>query len=259
MIYGIDVWEGALNIDESIILKAGVKFIIPRLNDMNGGHHPDVNFAAEWEQSESFLRAPYFVYNPWVSGLINAQFLMDSLSTFGVLSQVTKIMDDIEVKKADYPPAEYADQMVAYYSYLARYKYSHLCYTGQWFLAYLSHWPATVDYCWARYPYYVYPDQKANISWVDAIGRINQLGWNPDPAKVCPGPIKVWQCTADRYILPGTADRPMDICISNLSWEQFLAWWGVQQAPGPVIATQDWAHAITNWARTMGYTGPEPE
>ena len=34
----LDVWEGSLDIDETLLLSEGVKGLIIRLNDMNGGH-----------------------------------------------------------------------------------------------------------------------------------------------------------------------------------------------------------------------------
>jgi GH25 family lysozyme M1 (1,4-beta-N-acetylmuramidase) len=182
MITGIDVWEGSLDINESIILEAGVKFVFIRLNDMNGGHHPDANFTTEWEQCESFLRAPYFVYNPWVSGKVNAEFLLDTIPT----EEVTKVMDDIEVVKKDYPAADYAREVANYYLITSRYRYTHVLYTGQWFLGNLSYWPTNVDYCWARYPNYLYPDGRIEITWADLNTRLVTYGWNPDPQKRCP-------------------------------------------------------------------------
>ena len=49
------------------------------------------------------------------------------------------------------------------------------------------------------------------------------------------------------YGAPPEADKDMDLDRCRLSWLQ-------QYAP-----PQDWAQSITTWARTQGYTGPEPE
>ena len=54
----IDVWEGALDIDEALLRNAGVVGIITRLNDINGGHHKDENFDKQWEQSQYFCVLP---------------------------------------------------------------------------------------------------------------------------------------------------------------------------------------------------------
>ena len=53
--------------------------MITRLNDINGGHHKDENFDKQWKQAQYFLRAPYFVYNPWVNGKGNYDWLMANL------------------------------------------------------------------------------------------------------------------------------------------------------------------------------------
>lgn len=67
----LDVWEGSLDIDEQIIADGGVVGLIIRLNHISGGHHMDENFTTQWLQAINFLRAPYFVYNPWVDGKAN--------------------------------------------------------------------------------------------------------------------------------------------------------------------------------------------
>jgi len=225
MILGVDVWEGALDIDEGILLSAGVKFVIPRLNDMNGGHHKDTNFDNQWLQAEPFLRAPYFVYNPWVSGKINAEWLLDNLPTKGV----TRKFSDVEVRKPEYPAETYANEVDIFKNELARWETTPtVCYTGQWFLSYLSHWPIDWEYWWARYPWYLYPGTKQTISWEDLRLRIDYVGWKPDPAKACPGIVRLWQCTADRYIPPGCANRPMDMNVALMTLSELSAWWGAE-------------------------------
>lgn len=226
MLLGVDVWEGSLDIDESILLAAGIKYCIVRLNDMNGGHHKDANFDNQWEQSKPFLRAPYFVYNPWQSGKINAEWLLDNLP-----DGVSRIFPDIEVRKDGYSPEDYADQVVVYKTEVAKYvPRPQVCYTGQWFLSCLSHWPIDWEYWWARYPFYLYPGAKQTISWEDLRLRIDYVGWNPDPGKKCPGAVAMWQCTADRYIPPGCANRPMDMNVMLKTPTEATAWWG-QEAP----------------------------
>jgi hypothetical protein len=104
-----------------------------------------------------------------------------------------------------------------------------------WFLTYLSYWPKNVDYWWARYPYMLYPDTKTFITWEKIQSTINALGWNPDPKKLCPGTVKLWQCSADRYYLPGTNNRAMDINVFNGTTAELSAWWG---ASAPLTLSQ---------------------
>lgn len=89
----LDVWEGSLDIDEEIIHGGGVVGFIIRLNHISGGHHMDTNFTPQWAQSINFLRAPYFVYNPWVDGKTNFNWLMANLPQ----NDVTLVSADIEV------------------------------------------------------------------------------------------------------------------------------------------------------------------
>ena len=75
----LDVWEGSLDIDETILREGGVVGLIIRMNDINGGHHIDMTFDSQWKQAELFLRAPYFVYNPWVNGAANFNWMHNRL------------------------------------------------------------------------------------------------------------------------------------------------------------------------------------
>lgn len=229
MIAGIDTWEGQLEIDEIVLKANDVQFIIPRLNSISGGHHKDELFDKQWSEAAGFYRAPYMVYNPWVSGTVNATWLLDNLPKEGV----TRVFADIEVKKDDYSPELYAIEVEKFIAQVSKY-YLPTIYTGGWFLNVLSYWPKC-DYWWARYPYYLYPSTATFITWPDLYSRINYVGWNPDPKKVCPGEVKLWQCTADRYYLPGTSNRVVDVNVSNMKPEEFSAWWG---AKAPLTITQ---------------------
>jgi hypothetical protein len=44
-VYGVDVWEGSLDVEEPVLKEAGIEFTIVRLNDMQWRHHKvDKNF-----------------------------------------------------------------------------------------------------------------------------------------------------------------------------------------------------------------------
>jgi len=224
----LDVWEGALDINEPLLLDNGIAGLIIRINDMNGGHHKDTNFDNQWAQAVNFLRAPYFVYNPWVTGSANYQWLKSNLPSSGV----TRLFVDIEVIKSGYPAATYADEVQAFMQLaLADYPRTAI-YTGGWFLPIVAHWPGG-DYWWARYPYTFYPDGRENWSWTSLWQAVNDYGFWPDQLHKCPGTVKLWQFTGDRLILPGCANRPIDISMWNGGLASLQDWWGSEK-PEPV-------------------------
>jgi hypothetical protein len=228
MILGIDVWEGSLDINESTLVNNGVKYIVSRLNSISGGHHKDDNFDKQWDESAPFLRAPYFVYSPWATGSANAEWLLANTP-----KESTLVFADIEVKKDGYSPDEYAKQVELFCNITRTYK--RLCiYTGGWFKSYLSYWPKG-DYWWARYPYHLYPSTVTTTTWEVIRQRVEYVGWYPDPLKICPGTVKLWQCSADRYILPGTAGRVIDINAWSGTQNELEIWWGSEAPATPTI------------------------
>lgn len=243
-ILGVDVWEGNPDLDEAILLAAGVKFIAIRLNDINGGHHMDENFAEQWAQAEGFIRWPYFVYNPWKSGLENFEWLFGRIP-----AEARAVSIDIEVRKAGYSPTTYANQVADFVS-RARLVWNINIYSGAWFLPCLAQWPGDVEYWWARYPYSLYPPSTQRITWEQLAQKLAATPWQPGTT---PGPCRMWQCTADRYILPGCSTH-LDINLWNGTLEDLAAWAGQQTLP-----PQDWRWAVTGFIRQLGYTGPDPD
>jgi hypothetical protein len=223
-----DVWEGSLDIDEPVLREGGVVGFMVRLNDMNGGHHMDMTFDAQWKQVENFLRAPYFVYNPWVNGAANFNWMHNHLP-----DGVSIVFADVEVTKPGYSPETYADELQFFYNLCAQH-YKTVIYTGAWFLPLVSHWP-DCEYWWARYPYYLCPQgDRVQWTWSEFSQRAHAYGYKPDPNDYCPGVEKVWQCSGDKVILPGTANRPMDLNLFNGSLAELEEWWGATLPPIPV-------------------------
>lgn len=250
MEFGLDVWEGSLDIDEPVLRENGISFLIPRLNSISGILHKDDLFDVQWEQASSFLRAPYFVYTPWETGKINAEWLLDNIPT-----NAPRFFADIEVRKLDYPPKTYAAEIASFFALTDKY-YKSAVYTGGWFLDVVAYWPIR-DYWWGRYPYFLYPDKTTYISWQEFYDRVEYVGWYPDPYKLCPGTVKVWQCTGDRYILPGTASRVMDVNIWRDTFDDLVAWWG-GEAPvnPPPVATNPTIKLVTLMGDIRVRTGP---
>lgn len=223
----LDVWEGQLEVDEAELIRGGVKGLIIRLNDMNGGHHMDTGFEAQWKQAgeAGFLRAPYFVYNPWDSGAENFEWLKAHCPA------THTICIDVEVRKEGYAATSYASQFAAFMG-RAQQTWAHVVtYTGGWFVPYLSYWPTTCQYWWARYPSVMYPAARESWSWDKLHTMLNGLVW---PAFSAPGRVTLWQCSGDRIILPGTV-RAVDINIFNGTADELSAWFGAE-APTPAIS-----------------------
>ena len=223
MILGVDVWEGQLETDETILKASDVQIIVPRLNSISGGHHKDDLFDKQWTEAAGFFRGPYFVYNPWVYGTLNAEWLLKNVPSSGV----TRVFADIEVKKDGYSPDTYAAEVGKFIEQVQKY-YPVTIYTGMWFLSTLSYWPKNVDYWWARYPWVLYPETKTFSTWERMHTLIDSVGWNPDPKKLCPGTVMLWQCSADRFYLPGTNNRAIDINVFKGTAEELSSWWGTK-------------------------------
>jgi hypothetical protein len=218
----LDVWEGSLDVDEKTIFEGGIIGLLIRLNHMSGGHHMDTNFTTQWIQSVNFLRAPYFVYNPWVDGRVNYNWLMANLPK----NDVTLVAADVEVVYKEYSPEVYADQ-VQIFTDLLKSQVHMIIYTGQWFLSYLSRWPTNIEYWWARYPDRFHPDQSEAWSYEKLEIETEKYGFYPDPQKKSPGPVEVWQCSGDRIKLPGCQGRAVDVNLINKTPAATREWWGV--------------------------------
>lgn len=245
----IDTWEGQPKLPLDQLTSGNVAGVIMRLNDMKGGHHLDTLFTETWDYYKDFLRAPYFVYNPWVSGTANYAWLRDHMP-----EGCPCVMADIEVRYTDYSPDAYASQVADFIS-LAALKWTTKIYTGQWFLPYLSFWPKNVGYWWAQYPYSMYPSSSGPVTWEQLRAMIKVLKWPPVNASTSPATVELWQCSGDRLILPGST-RSVDINLFPGSFNQLKAWLGYPLEEIPIPLT--WEQSIDAWARGLGFDGPKP-
>jgi GH25 family lysozyme M1 (1,4-beta-N-acetylmuramidase) len=218
-ILGIDTWEGQLEIDEATLKSNSVAFMFVRLNDMNGGHHKDEGFDKQWAEAKNFYRAPYFVYNPWVNGLQNFQWLQANMPV-----DSKSLAVDIEVKYTGYSPVTYAAEVAKFESLLKVNGYKYVIYTGEWFLQYLSAWNKDADYWWAQYPLEFYPSSVLRLTWDELRARLVKYTAPANAAK-CPGRLKMWQFSGDRLILPGN-DREMDTNVHLGTDAELIAFFG---------------------------------
>lgn len=240
----VDLWEGSLDIDEPVLLPF-VSGLIPRLNHISGQLHKDELFDQQWAQAEPFsVRFPYFVYTPWSTGRQNFDWLMANLP-----AGVRRVAVDVEVKRDGYSPTEYAANVDGFYNLCCQAGLWPVIYTGAWFLTYLSKWPTKAEYWWARYPTYLYPAQSETVTWEYITNRIAALIWSPTAIGQC----QLWQCSADRYKLPGCCGRVVDLNVWRYSEAELVDW------VGAAAPRRSWQVEIDAWARKLGYSGVGPE
>jgi GH25 family lysozyme M1 (1,4-beta-N-acetylmuramidase) len=226
-IFGIDSWEGNLIINEPELKLGGVSFLIPRMNSISGALHMDDTFLTQWAEAEPFIHFPYYVYTPYSPGAVNWAWLKAHLP-----AGVKRIAVDIEVKRPDYPAWAYAAQVYQFLDDVQMYGLKPVIYTGAWFLDTLDSWPAYVEYWWARYPYALYPPDSQRITWAELRVKLDALGWNP---ACTTGTCHLWQCSGDRYKLPGMNDRVADINVWDGTLNELRAWVGDNVEDEPTL------------------------
>lgn len=227
----VDCWEGNKTMDTNTLLAAGVKGIIVRLNDMNGGHHIDVNFANQWAEAIKYpARTLYFVYNPWVSGQENFDWLHKNCPS----DAPGLLMIDHELTWTGSPPPILAREFETFKNLVLQWKKMAI-YTGGFVIPWMTYWPTDVDYWWARYPSSIQkPDVPGHIQsdWATVTSLMKSLGWNPDTQNLSPLPPKMWQCTS-KYILPGTNGTPIDLNIWPDTVDNLKLWFNGNVNPLP--------------------------
>lgn len=225
----IDTWEGQAEIDEAVLKANDVAGIIVRLNNMNGGHHMDLNFQNQWDQAKAFVRAPYFVYNPWADGAANYVWLASHMP-----SDAKAVLLDVEVMKFDYAEATYATELQKFYN-MVRAKWTTAIYTSEGYLPMLSSWPAGAEFWWAEYPREFYTGGIFNLTWTELRVMLQKYD-KPLNASKIPGPLRMWQFSGDCLVLPGNS-RIMDANVFYGSRAQLEAWLGapsVVSNPNPI-------------------------
>ena len=138
----VDTYEEERQINEQALIANNIVGMIIRLNNMEGGHHMDANFIVQWAEAGNagLLRIPYFVYNPWVDGQENYDWLVRHMPF-----EAKAVMVDIEVSKPGYSPSTYATE-VARFCQIVGTRWNFMIYTGENYLSLLSSWPTNADY-----------------------------------------------------------------------------------------------------------------
>ncbi len=229
----VDTWESQGDIDEAVYKENNVAAIIVRLNDMRGGHHIDEGFAKQWGEAENFLRAPYFVYNPWKDAQGNFDWLIANCP-----AEAHTVLIDIEVTKFLYSKNTYAVQVDLFMDMVFEKWGTRTIYTGAWFLEMLAYWPQDADYWWAQYPFAFY--QSGHMEWDEVRAILDEKGWRePFNADKIPGTYKMWQFTGDKLILPGN-DESIDISLFPGTLEELATFLGYpEEVPEPPSTDAD--------------------
>lgn len=214
-LFVIDTWESGGEFDMKVLLENEVAGMIVRLNDMSGGHHMDTGFLKQWEQAAQLpVRIPYFVYNPWVNGQMNYDWLISHLPL-----ECGSIMIDLEVAYAGITKEKYASEFWDFWHKVTSSPLNAILYTGAGYLDLLSTWRKDVGYWWAQYPYQFYSNRR--MTW----GRLRtELGTfdAPTNADKVPGPLKLWQLSGDKIIMEGCS-KATDINVWYGSLDEFKA------------------------------------
>jgi len=225
----LDVWEGNSEMDETKFAEGNVVGLIIRLNGMDGGHHLDTNFKKQWSESQNFNPSVYFVYNPWVNGQANFDWLNSNMP-----ANCPTVFIDTEVRMPNYPPATYGTEYNKFIK-LCKTKWHTVIYTGAGIMDMLTPWPTNVEYWWAAWPYPLYPSAstpRINVTWDELRGYLAPLTWPPFNSKSSPAAVKLWQCSGDRFIVPGSA-HVMDINVFPGTAEEYKYWLGYTTSVPP--------------------------
>ena len=220
----LDIWEGNPDLDVQALKAAGVAGMIVRLNDMNGGHHMDERFGLDWATAKLFdAQSIYFVYNPWVSGRENFDWLVAHLPAD---FDGRRLLIDTEVKYPGYAPEDYAKETLIFYNLVSR-RFPEAIYTGEWFLSLVAKWPTDIEYWWAAYP----DALQGHTSWESLRAAVEKMifeNWTTES----PGPVRLWQCSGGGNVLPGFGKHGVDISVFPGSLDELKKWLNVPESGG---------------------------
>jgi hypothetical protein len=221
----VDTFEGEV-IDEAALRTNNISGIIIRLNHVEGGLHLDASFTTQWAETgfAGLLRIPCFVYNPWVDGQSNYDWLVKHMPF-----EAGAVMLEVDVVYGNYSPQVYAAE-VAKFCQLAGARWNYMIRTKENYLPLLNSWPATSDYWWAQYPLAMYPPSTQMWTWDQVRGQVDQLTGPSNPTMV-PGHLKMWQISAERLILPGCI-KPLGVSVFQGAISELKSW--VNEKPEPI-------------------------
>lgn len=295
----LDVWEGQPLIPIADLQSGGIDGVIMRINHISGGNHYDALFQQAWQHYAPLLRGIYYVYNPWISGAANFNWLalnapkdvnfisVDVEVSYPALLTVAKWISSKDFRSAIqrstktrmgvrgaklFPSIlgavrgitadQYAVDVETFKQYATLKWKKDVCYSGGGFVNLLSHWPHDIDYWWANYVYALYPSTSVSMTWEQLRAALLTVSWPPSTYNLCPGPLRLWQATGDRIKLPGTSNRPADINIFCGSLNDLRVWMGYDPLP-PAEEYTDQEMLKILWREAglhnWNLEGPQPE
>jgi len=215
---GFDVWEGSLDLDEDVIKNGGIEFLIIRMNTTTGQLKLDNNFLKQWYEGNNFKKGPYWVVNPLIAAQKQHDFIIQNLPDGCRL-----IFLDVEVIRFGVTKAGYGKLVRALVASLKSVGIRVIIYTGPWRYDLLDYWPGNVEYWIAGYLYSMYPSQRIYITYEVLKQMLSHLFWIPYVPPTPNSRIAIWQTSGDRLILPGCANRPIDVnLMSNADFERIF-------------------------------------
>jgi GH25 family lysozyme M1 (1,4-beta-N-acetylmuramidase) len=221
----LDIWEGNPNLDLATLEANGVVGLIVRLNSMAGGHHMDDRFAPNWTLAKQFqVQTVYFVYNPWVDGTANFNWLVAHLPAD---FNGRRLLIDIEVKYPGYSSKTYADEVQEFMDLVAA-RFPQAIYTGGWFIPVMLEWPEDVDYWWGSYPYIL----DGLTTWAEYKSKLASLSFSGF-TKSAPGKVRLWQCSGDKVKLEGFGGHAVDISVFPGTLEELKTWLCIPDGSAP--------------------------
>lgn len=112
-----------------------------------------------------------------------------------------------------------------------------LIYTRRTFIeahaAPMLEWLPGWDVWLAQYPY---PRGRVTLTWQVLLGEHLPLGLQPALPQGCAG-WRFWQFSGDRFILPGSGGRPIDLNFFNGDEQALRAWCRAEVKPPPAAAS----------------------
>jgi GH25 family lysozyme M1 (1,4-beta-N-acetylmuramidase)/uncharacterized protein YvpB len=222
----IDVSEFQGTVDWAI-LKQGVTAVIIRINSNDGTTiHKDLKFDQFWAGAKAagLIVSPYLYYDPELgNGQAHCDWLIANMP-----AGCKTIFADIEQVQPGLDPTLYGVEVNKFLQ-LCQTRWKTIIYTGAWFLPNMTNWSTTLDYWWSAYPddhndpLAMHPLYNEKVTWKNLGQRIAKINWTQANQQSCPGEIKLWQCSGDRLIIPGSSGT-MDINVFPGTIAEYTAW-----------------------------------
>ena len=217
------------------------------MNTTTGQLRLDNNFLKQWYEANNFNKFPYWVVSPLISAQNQYDFIIKNIPLGCKIIAI-----DVEIVRFGVTRAGYGKLVRSLCSLLKNSGFIVIVYTGPWRYNLLDYWPSDVMYWIAGYLYSMYPPQRIFITYEVLKQMLSRLYWIPYVAPNPNSKISIWQTSGDRLILPGCANRPIDVNLMPIA--EFEKIFGDQEII-PLPSFIPYQVEITAFALTIR-TGP---